>query len=148
MAANDPTGGTTQRARDPSGATTRGGPPPVEPVDLDPANRPGVPKERAPQPWPNSRPMPKRMTSAPSTPRHGRPNKPMPPVYGTAVPPRGLSGAIRKAAYRVPDHRVKHWMLLLLADRVQSWGLRVRRMLSIALPAAALALLARRFARA
>src|SRR6266545_2261796 len=138
--ANVPTGG--------SSASARGEPPPVEAVDLDPANRPGVPKERAPEPWPNSRPEPKRMTARPATPRHGRPNKPMPPVYGTAVPPRGVSGAIRRMAYRLPDHYVNHWMLLLVADRVQSWGLRARRVMTFALPVAALALLARRFARA
>jgi len=40
------------------------------------------------------------------------------PVYGTAVPPRGISGLIRKAAYKIPDHRPARWMMLLFADRV------------------------------
>lgn len=40
------------------------------------------------------------------------------PVYGTAQPPRGFSGAVRRAAYRVPEHRARHWMLLLFADRL------------------------------
>lgn len=40
------------------------------------------------------------------------------PVFGTAQPHHGLSGALRSAAYRVPGHRVRHWMLILLADRV------------------------------
>jgi hypothetical protein len=39
-------------------------------------------------------------------------------VYGTAVPPRGLSGVIRRIAYGVPDYKARRWALLLLADRV------------------------------
>lgn len=42
----------------------------------------------------------------------------MTPVVGTGQPPRGASGALRKAAYEVPEHRARHWGLLLLADRV------------------------------
>jgi hypothetical protein len=123
------------------------GRPPFEPVDLDPANRPGVPRERPPQPWPNSRPVVERMTARPATPKHGRAHKPMPPVYGTSVPPRGVSGLIRRAAYRLPDHHVNHWLLLLFADRVQSWGRRTRNLLALAAPLGALALVARRFSR-
>src|SRR5690606_37442972 len=44
----------------------------------------------------------------------------MPPVYGTAQPPKGLSGALRKAAYGYPAHWTRHWMMLLVADRVNS----------------------------
>jgi hypothetical protein len=131
-----------------SAGTGRGGRPPVEPVDLDRSRRPGVPKERRPEPWPNSRPEPARMRAPPSVPRHGRPGKPMPPVYGTAVPLRGLSGAVRRAAYRLPDHTVNHWLLLLLGDRVQSWELRARRGLLVVAPLAAVALLWRRAVRA
>jgi len=40
------------------------------------------------------------------------------PVFGTTVPPRGLSGRIRRRAYRIAEHRTSHWFLLLLADRV------------------------------
>lgn len=121
--------------------------PPVDPVDRDRSRRPGVPKERRPEPWPNSRPTPARMKAPPSAPMHGRPNKPMPPVYGTAVPLGGLSGIIRRMAYRLPDHTVNHWMLLLLGDRVQAWGVRARRGLWVIAPAMALALVARRALR-
>ena len=120
--------------------------PPVPAVDLDRARRPGVPKERPPQPWPNSVPAPERMRARPSSPRHGRSGKPMPPVYGTAVPPRGLSGLVRRAAYRFPDHGARHWLLLLRADRVQSWGRRARTILWVVAPAAAVALVVRRLA--
>jgi len=27
---------------------------------------------------------------------------------------------VRRAAHRIPDHRVAHWMLLLLADRIDA----------------------------
>src|SRR5690606_6810186 len=40
------------------------------------------------------------------------------PVFGTAQPPHGVSGALRRAAYRLPERRARHWLLLLLADRV------------------------------
>ncbi len=55
--------------------------------------------------------------------------KQLPPVYGTAQPPRGLSGLLRKTAYSYPDHLVRHWMVLLLADRVDVWEHRLRRSL-------------------
>jgi hypothetical protein len=51
----------------------------------------------------------------------------MPPVFGTAMPPKGLSGLMRRAAYAYPDHWVRHWMVLLLADRVDVWEHRLRR---------------------
>ncbi len=40
------------------------------------------------------------------------------PVFGTSCPPRGLSGKIRDTAYVFSEGRLSHWMLLLLADRV------------------------------
>jgi hypothetical protein len=110
-----------------------------EPVDLDRARRPGVPKERPPQPWPNARQPIARMQATPSVPEHARPGKPMPPVYGTAVPLRGLSGAVRRAAYRYPDHDVRHWTMLLFGDRVDSWERRARKVATVAAPLALLA---------
>ena len=40
------------------------------------------------------------------------------PVFGTAVPPRALSGTVRRLAYRVPEHRATRWMLLLMGDKL------------------------------
>jgi hypothetical protein len=105
-------------------------------IDLDPTRRPGVPKERAPAPWPHTRFPPAPMRGEPAAPKHNRPGKPMPPVFATTVPPRGLSGAIRRAAYGYPDHVMRHWTMLLLADRVDSWELRARRILPAAVPLA------------
>ncbi|WP_164007214.1 hypothetical protein [Pyxidicoccus trucidator] len=120
-------------------------------ADLEPGDRPGVPMETQAQPLAGAR--------APITPQHadvpvfkhaGR--KHMPPVYGTAQPPKGLSGLLRKTAYSYPDHLPRHWMMLLLADRVDVWEHRLRRSLPWGLPAAAALLVAgvswRRLSRA
>lgn len=40
------------------------------------------------------------------------------PVFSSAVPPRRVSGVVRRLAYRVPEHRTSRWMLLLGADRL------------------------------
>ena len=40
------------------------------------------------------------------------------PVFGTSVPPAGLSGQLRRLAYRGPEDRMRRWLLLTLADRV------------------------------
>jgi hypothetical protein len=87
-------------------------------VDLDPKNRPAVPKEhfnpggtgahwdfpeRQPETYPRER-----------SPEH----KFLTPVFGTACPPKGLSGAIRRYAYTFSEGRLAHWMLLMGADRV------------------------------
>jgi hypothetical protein len=119
------------------------GRPPYAGVDLDPARRPGVPRMRNPQPWPNTRYPPEPQPGEPSAPKHGRPNKPMPPVFGTAVPLHGVSGAIRKLAYQYPDHYPSHWFLLMLGDRVDSWSTRLRRLLPVAVPLAALGMIVR-----
>jgi hypothetical protein len=117
---------------------------PIDAVDLAPERRPGVPAERPPQPWPNSRFPPERMRAPSAVPKHGRPGKEMPPVYGTAVPLRGVSGAIRGAAYRYPDHVATHWLLMLLGDRVDAWGTRAWRVARVAVPVGVVALVATR----
>jgi hypothetical protein len=118
--------------------------PPYWGVDRDRARRPGVPMMRAPQPWPNTRFPPERQLGEPASPMHGRPNKKMPPVFGTTLPLRGLSGAVRRLAYRYPDHAPAHWLLKMLGDRVDSWSHRVRKALPVLVPAAAALLLIRR----
>jgi hypothetical protein len=113
-------------------------------VDLDPARRPGVPMMRHdPQPWPNTRFPPEQQPGEPASPMHGRPNKPMPAVFGTAVPLKGLSGVIRRLAYRYPDHKPRYWLLKMLGDRVDSWETRARRVLPVALPLALLGFVGR-----
>jgi hypothetical protein len=90
-------------------------------VDLDPADRPSHPKlqyspdttgarwdfpERQPQKWPRE---------------HSIEHAFVTPVFGTAQPPKGLSGAIRKFSYaRYSEARAAHWLILLAADRVDA----------------------------
>ena len=86
--------------------------------DLDPAMRPGVPRDKAPDLGAESLYPPivqqvARIKIHKST-EHGR----LPPVFGTSCPPQGLSGVIRDLAYRYSEGRLPHWLMLLLADRV------------------------------
>jgi hypothetical protein len=39
-------------------------------------------------------------------------------VFGASVPPSGLSGIIRRYAFRFSENEYSHWLPLLLADRV------------------------------
>lgn len=112
-------------------------------VDADPARRPGVPMMREPRPFPHAR-APEPMQGDSSVPRHGRPNKSMPPVFSTAMPLHGLSGVVRRAAYRLPDHKPGHWLLMLAGDRVENAGHRATKWLPIAVPVVLLAVAARR----
>jgi hypothetical protein len=43
-----------------------------------------------------------------------------PAVLGLSTPPSGLSGMIRRAAFRFSESQWGHWLLLMLADRVNS----------------------------
>jgi hypothetical protein len=91
---------------------------PFRGVDQRPEDRPGVPREVTPRPLEGARfPEPARQ------PVEGevllRPPRAEPtPVFSTALPTRGLSGRLRRIAYTIPDHLVRQWMLLLVADRV------------------------------
>jgi hypothetical protein len=90
-------------------------------VDLDPNDRPSVPKlqyqedlsgahwefpERQPEKWPRERSIEHRFLT---------------PVFGTSCPPTGLSGVIRQYSYRrFSEGRAAHWLLLVAADRVDA----------------------------
>jgi len=39
-------------------------------------------------------------------------------VFGTSTPPKGLSGALRRFAYKYSEATLAHWMTLIMADRV------------------------------
>jgi hypothetical protein len=43
-----------------------------------------------------------------------------PAVFGTVAPPSGLSGAIRRQAFKYSENMLRHWLLLLMADRVDA----------------------------
>ncbi|GAB4023361.1 hypothetical protein [Spirosoma koreense] len=39
-------------------------------------------------------------------------------VFGTSVPPSGLSGQLRRLAFKASESEYGHWLPLLLADRI------------------------------
>lgn len=100
-------------------------------VDLNPSDRPSVPKlqfqedftgahwefpERQPERYPRERSV-----------EHGM----LTPVFGTAQPPSGVSGAIRRYAYRYSEGRTAHWLLLVFADRVDAWEHHLKSLLTL-----------------
>lgn len=86
-------------------------------ADLDRANRPGVPMERLPPQAEREPPeqQPRTVEILHSTEREG-----ITPVFGTSAPPRGLSGRIRRKAFQHSENDLRHWMMLLMADRVDA----------------------------
>lgn len=100
-------------------------------ADLDPKNRPSVPRERfdpdatgahwdfperQEEKWPRERSIEHKFLT---------------PVFGTSTPPRGLSGGIRRLAYRrYSEGRVAHWLLLIAGDRVDAVESHVRSLAS------------------
>jgi hypothetical protein len=89
-------------------------------ADLDPADRPAVPRERLdlvtgahwdfPDRQPELVPRERSIEHAFLT-----------PVFGTAQPLRGLSGVVRAHAYeRYSEARAAHWLLLVLGDRIDA----------------------------
>jgi hypothetical protein len=87
-------------------------------VDLDPKDRPAVPKEQFdPAATGAHWQFPERQVER--YPRERSPeHKFLTPVFGTACPPKGLSGVVRRYAYRYSEGRLSHWLLLMGADRI------------------------------
>jgi hypothetical protein len=86
-------------------------------VDLPKANRPAYPKERTPPrlevPWNEPEPQRQNVEVLVSVEHVKRP-----PVFGTVQPPSGLSGVLRRAAFGWAEADIRHWLVLILADRV------------------------------
>jgi hypothetical protein len=86
-------------------------------ADLDPANRPSYPKE-----FPSTVRTVRgevRDWQTPHTKVHVSNEQPnLTPVFGASVPSRGLSGLLRDYAYEYGEGTNRHWMTLVLADRV------------------------------
>jgi hypothetical protein len=107
-------------------------------VDAGRSARPGVPRER---PLPDAEPVGTLPDPQPHPEILSRSGIRTPtPVFGTALPARGLSGVVRRAAYRIPEHRPARWALLLAADRVDVLERRAARGWWILPAVAALAL--------
>lgn len=89
-------------------------------ADLDPADRPAVPRERhdleSGAHWREPAQQPE-LTPRERSIEHER----LTPVFGTAQPPKGLSGALKRLAYvRFSEGRNAHWLLLVASDRVDA----------------------------
>ncbi len=100
-------------------------------ADLDPADRPSYPKlQYGPDPGVHWR-FPDRQ---PGSERRERSVEHafVTPVFGTAQPLHGVSGAIRRLAYRrYSEARLGHWLLLVVGDRVDAWGSHVRSLATL-----------------
>jgi hypothetical protein len=109
-------------------------------VDLADHLRPGVPRERdgALDPGAHGH-RPSVQPPGPAAADRRAPGRPT-PVFGTAQPLRGVSGALRRLAYRVPEHHTARWGLLLVADRVDVLEHRLARALWLLPVGAGLAL--------
>ena len=93
-------------------------------ADLDRRNRPAVPMERTPPRlenvhWDQPSPQPITVEVLKSTERPG-----ISPVFGSTLPPRGLSGVVRRLAFRASENDLRRWLLLMLADRINRSALR------------------------
>ncbi|MDQ3288817.1 MAG: hypothetical protein M3Q42_11275 [Pseudomonadota bacterium] len=87
-------------------------------ADLDRSKRPAVPMERTPPRlegvhWDEPEQQRQTVELLQSIERPG-----IPPVFGTSVPPSGASGWIRRRAFRRSENDIRHWTMLLMADRV------------------------------
>lgn len=86
-------------------------------IDADPKNDPTYPmrkrSERVDQHWDRPPQQPGHEDIL-----HSNERPDVTRVFGTASPVRGLSGSIRRCAFNYSEGRFAHWMLLLLADRV------------------------------
>jgi hypothetical protein len=91
-------------------------------ADLDPADRPAFPQERTDLVTGAHWDFPERQPESPARERSIE-HKFLTPVYGTAQPLKGVSGAIRRLAYdRFSEGRAAHWLLLVLGDRTEAIG--------------------------
>jgi hypothetical protein len=105
---------------------------PVVGRDIPAYERPGVPMEHEPRPltpavrWNE----PERMPAVPWVTKRMEIDR-LTPVYSTALPPRGLSGMIRRVAYTMPESHARHWATLMLADRVDVLEHRIAKLVKL-----------------
>ncbi len=85
-------------------------------VDADPANNPTYPIKKSPENQLSiARPT---LQISEKEILHSNERPYMTAVYGTIAPPSGLSGQIRRYAFRYSESNLMHWLSLLLADRI------------------------------
>ncbi len=99
-------------------------------ADLDPADRPSYPKLQYPADTGAHWDFPDRQPGSEGR-EHSIEHAFVTPVFGTAQPLHGMSGAIRRLAYaRFSEGRLAHWLLLIAGDRVEAWGSTLRQFAS------------------
>jgi hypothetical protein len=99
-------------------------------ADLDPADRPSVPRERKDLETGAHWDFPERQEEKRPRERSIE-HRFLPPVFGTSVALKGLSGRVRRLAYdRYSEARAAHWLLLLAGDRVDAWESHLRSLAS------------------
>ena len=87
-------------------------------VDRDRNSRPAVPMERMPPRlegvhWTQPAQQPQTVEVLCCTERDST----LTPIFGSTLPPQGVSGGLRRAAFRFSENDLRHWLILLLADR-------------------------------
>jgi hypothetical protein len=86
-------------------------------VDLPIENRPAYPKERTPPrlevPWDKPERQRQNVEVLMSVEHVERPA-----AFGSVQPPSGVSGMIRRVAFKWAEADIRHWLTLILADRV------------------------------
>ncbi len=87
-------------------------------ADLDEADRPAHPKERHPPRLPGHAQRTPSQQSQEVEVLHSLERPALTPVFGSSLPPRGLSGRLRRYAFGFSESDLRHWLVLLLADRV------------------------------
>jgi len=90
-------------------------------ADLPKENRPGVPKEWTKENGSSGHKAhwDKHAQQVPMVTIYHTIERPsITPVFGSTCPPKGLSGRIRNLAFFYSEDKIRHWMLLMLADRV------------------------------
>lgn len=87
-------------------------------ADLDEENRPAVPMKRTPPRFINPHwTQPTQQVSDKKV-FHSTERPSITPVFGTPNPPSGISGFIRGVAFKYSENDLRHWLMLLFADRV------------------------------
>ena len=101
-------------------------------VDLDPKDRPAFPRERFDPAASGAHwDFPDRQEEKGTRERSSE-HAFLTPVFGTAAPLHGISGAIRRYAYaRYSEARAAHWLLLIGADRVDAWESHLRSFVTL-----------------
>jgi hypothetical protein len=88
-------------------------------ADLDRKDRPGVPMERTPPRFIHQHEgkLPQQPENVEVLVSSERDNA-ITPVFGTVQPPSGLSGMLRRYAFKWSENDLRHWLILLAADRI------------------------------